>query len=139
MTIAICGSLTFYKEMRRLQAELSSLGHTALVPKSLDLIEQKGFQKPKTIAERLEAEKEHNFIGEHFKKIQESDAILVANYDKDGITGYIGGNTFLEMGIAFYLGKKIYLLHSVPTMPYSELEMHAMRPVILHGNLANIT
>lgn len=138
MTIAICGSLTFHKELREYQHKLEALGHTALVPKSLDLIEQKGFMKPKTVEERLAAEAKHNFIREHFKKIEKSDAVLIVNLDKNGIKGYVGGNTFLETGIAFYLGKKIYFLNPIPEMDYAKLEMYAMHPVILNGDVNKI-
>jgi len=137
MIIVICGSLQFYQEMRRVELELKKLGHKVLVPKSLDLIEKKGFVKPKTVKERLAAEAKHDFISEHFKKIKKSDAILVVNPPKKGIKGYIGGNTFLEMGVAFYLKKKIYLLYPVPKMDY-ELELHAMRPIVLRGDLSRL-
>ncbi len=139
MTIAICGSLNFYKEMRQLQHTLEASGHTVLVPKSFDLLENKTFKKPATVEERLAAEAKYDFIREHFRKIEQSDVVLVANYDKKEIAGYIGGNTFLEMGIAFYLGKKIYLLNPIPAMEYCELELYAMRPVILNGDLSKLS
>src|SRR5690348_4842751 len=106
MIIAICGSLTHHKAMREAQKAVEALGHTTFVPKSLELIENEGFQKPETVEERLAAEAKYNFISEHFKKIEKSEAILVVNMEKNGIAGYIGGNTFLEIGIAFYLHKK---------------------------------
>lgn len=137
MIIAICGSLNFVKEMRVAEKELRRLGHKVYLPKSLDLIEKHGFVKPTTVAGRLKAEAKHNFIGEHFKKIKASDAILVVNSPKKGIKGYIGGNTFLEMGAAFYLKKKIYLLCPVPKMDY-ELELQAMKPVVLNGDLTKL-
>lgn len=139
MTIALCGSLHFYEEMRVLEKQLNSMGHRVFVPKSFDFIERKEFSKPKTIEERLLAEKKFDFIREHFRQIEQADAILVANYDKKEIAGYVGGNTFLEMGIAFYLGKKIYFLNPVPDMEYSKLEMHAMKPIILDGDLSKIS
>lgn len=137
MTIAICGSLTFHKEMRNTQRELESLGHVVFVPKSLALIEKQGFQKPTTVKERLAAEAKHNFISEHFKKIEKSDVILVVNPDKQGIKHYIGGNTFLEIGVAFYLKKKIFILYDMPQMAYT-LELAAMHPVTLHGDVTRI-
>src|SRR5260221_13535779 len=110
MNIALCGSLQFHKEMRGIQKSLESMGHTVFVPKSFDLIEHKGFVKPKTVKQRLAAEAKYDFIREHFKKIEQSDAVLVANFDKKGIRGYIGGNTLLEIWIALYLGTTIYRL-----------------------------
>lgn len=135
MTITVCGSLTFHKEIRAAQRALEKLGHRALVPKSIRLIEEEGYRKPQTVKERLAAEKKYNFIGEHFKKIEEADAILVVNPEKHGIADYIGGNTFLEMGIAYYLGKKIYVLYDLPDMEY-KLELFSMKPVCLHGTYA---
>jgi len=137
MTIAICGSLTFHKEMRKAQKELETFGHRVLVPKSLTLIENEGYQKPKTVEERLKAEAKYDFIREHFKQVEESDAVLVVNPENKGIVGYIGGNSFLEMGIAFYLGKKIYLMYPVPHMDY-ELELASMHPIELSGDLSKI-
>lgn len=137
MTIAICGSITFHKEMRVAQHELEASGHTVLVPKSLALIEDKGFRKPRTVSERLKAEETYHFLSEHFEKIRQADAILVVNPEKNGIAGYIGGNTFLEMGVAYYLQKPIYLLYSIPEMDYT-LELAAMRPVVIDGDLTKL-
>lgn len=137
MTIAICGSLTFYKQLRQLQKELKTMGHTALLPKSIRLLETGKHQKSQTITQRLKAEAKHDFLREHFRKVEKADAILVANYDKKGIKGYIGGNTFLEMGFAYWLKKPIYVLYPLPAMIY-ELELHAMRPTVIDGDLSKI-
>ncbi len=137
MTITICGSMEFHEKMRRVKRDLEGAGHTVFVPKSLELMDREGFVHPTDDEEKITAKIEYDFIREHFRKIEKSDAILVVNYDKKGITRYIGGNTFLEMGLAFWLGKKIYLLHSVPDMDY-KTEMHAMQPVVLNGDLKKI-
>ena len=59
------------------------------------------------------------------------------SYDKNGVKGYIGGNTLMEMGLAFYLKKKIYLLNEVPELPYKE-EILGVKPIILNGDLSKI-
>jgi len=71
------------------------------------------------------------------QRLKKPDAILVINYPKKGIEGYIGGNTFLEMGYAFGLKKKIFVLFPLPHMDY-EAEMHAMEPMVLDGDLGKI-
>jgi nucleoside 2-deoxyribosyltransferase len=96
-----------------------------------------GFVHPDTDEARITAKIEYDFNREHVRKIEKSDAILVVNYDKKGIPHYIGGNTFLEMGYAFGLRKKIFLLYPVPDMDY-RTEMHAMQPVILNGDLKRL-
>lgn len=137
MTIAICGSMKFHNQMREVKKTLENMGHTAPVPKSIELMDTVGYVHPTADEARIQAKIQHDFIREHFRKIEQAEAILVLNYDKKGIKNYIGGNTFLEMGLAFWLGKKIYLLNPIPAMDYLT-EMHAMQPVILHGNLAEI-
>lgn len=137
MTIAICGSLTFHNEMRDAEKALAALGHTVFVPKSLSLIESGSFRKPETVVERMAAEAKYDFIREHFRKIESAEAVLVVNPPHKGIPGYIGGNTFLEMGVAFFLGKKIYVLNPLPRMDY-ELELVSMHPIVLKGDITSL-
>lgn len=137
MTIAICGSMQFHKEMREVQSRLRAMGHTVFVPKSIDLMDTEGYVHPTEDGERINAKIQYDFIREHFRKIEKSDAILILNYDKKGIKNYIGGNTFLEMGLAYWLGKKTYLLHPIPDMEY-KTEMYAMQPVVLNGDLGGL-
>lgn len=81
---------------------------------------------------------EHDAMREHWSVIQHSDAVLVLNYDKHGIAGYIGGNSFLEMGFAYMLHKPLYLLNPIPKMPYYETEIIAMKPVVINGDLSQL-
>lgn len=129
--------MQFHREMASAQKALEGAGHTVLVPKDLYALDHNEAYMDSD-KDRISAKIEHDFIREHFKKIETSDAILVLNYDKKGIPGYIGGNTFLEMGYAFGLDKRIYLLHPVPDMDY-RVEMHAMQPVILGGDLTKLS
>ncbi len=76
-------------------------------------------------------------IRDHFNKVAWSDAILVANHDKKGIMGYVGPNTLMEMGLAFYLNKPIYLLNPIPDVPWRE-EILGMKPVVLEGDLQRL-
>jgi nucleoside 2-deoxyribosyltransferase len=137
MIISICGSMQFHKEMSEIQKTLESAGHTVLVPKSIELMETIGYVHPTIDEAKVSAKIQHDFIKEHFRKIEKSDSILVLNYDKKGIKNYIGGNTFLEIGLAYWLGKKVYLLNPVPEMDYVT-ELRAMQPVILNGDLTLI-
>jgi len=136
MTITICGSMQFHEKMLKGKAELEALGHTVFVPSGVYDKKRNEFYAD-TDEERVTVKIEHDLIREHFRYIEQSDAILVLNYDKKGIPGYIGGNTFLEMGLAFWLGKKIFLLYPIPDMNY-KTEMHAMQPIVLDGKLIKI-
>src|SRR3989344_6762871 len=44
-------------------------------------------------------------INNHFEKVEWCEAVVVVNHEKGGVEGYIGGNTLMEMALAFYLKK----------------------------------
>lgn len=134
MTIAICASMRFLKEMAEAEKKLQKMGFQVLVPEGLILHRQKSWSPPKTAKGRIDGKIKHDFIRKHFQIIIDSDAILVLNYTKDGVKNYIGPNSFLEMGIAYFLGKKIFLINPIPKT-YLWEEVNAMQPVILHNKL----
>ncbi len=131
-TIAISGSMKFFNEMKALQAELAGLGINALIPEN----EGAGIDYSAMSRDEI-AEVKSRFMDEHIRKIKASDAVLVANYPKNGIENYIGANSFLEMGFAYLLGKRIFLLFSIPDQP-NTAEILGMRPVELRGDLKAI-
>lgn len=136
MTITICGSMSFHQQMKEAQARLEKRDFTILLPEELadGSANEALLEKDE---DKISAKIEYNFIREHFKKVEMADSILILNYPKKGIDGYIGGNTFLEMGYAFGLGKKIFLLYPIPKMDYFT-EMSAIQPIVLNGNLTLI-
>ena len=79
-------------------------------------------------------ERKNQLVRHYFEQIEGGDAIVVANYDKNGIEGYIGGNTLMEMAISFFLHKPIYLVNPIPDVQYKE-EIVAMRPRVGVGEL----
>lgn len=137
MTISICGSMSFGKEMLFIKKQLEKMGHKVFVPGELEGEDISKYQD-KPLDETVEAKIENDFIRAHYGLIVRSDAILVLNYTKDGIPNYVGGNSFLEMGLAFVHGKKIYLLNPIPSSIY-ESEMKAMQPIVLEGDLKIIS
>ena len=120
-----------------MRKQLLSRGFTVLVPADLDHIENNESYMTND-EDKISTKIEFDFIREHFKKIEQADAILILNYEKKGIPGYIGGNTFMEMGYAFGLDKKVYLLYPIPEMDY-KTEMYAIQPIVLDGNVDNIS
>lgn len=87
---------------------------------------------------KIDQKMNQDAIREFWCLMQGGDAVLVANYEKNGITGYIGGNTFLEIGFAHVLNQRIYLLNPIPEIPYYKSEIEAMRPVIINDDLEKI-
>lgn len=70
---------------------------------------------------------------ENMKNVEKCDCLLVLNYSHRGFKNYIGGNSFLEMVVAFYLKKPIYLLNPIPEeMTYSE-EIKSLYPTIVYS------
>jgi nucleoside 2-deoxyribosyltransferase len=136
MIITICGSMQFHQEMLEAKRLLEERGFTVYIPiGAYDKSKNEFYTKSEE--EKISFKIEHDLIHEHFHEIDKAEAILVLNYEKKGMPGYVGGNTFLEMGYAFGLGKKIYLLYPVPDMDY-KVEMHSMKPVMLDGDLSNL-
>ena len=130
MKIAICGSMSFAKEMLVVRDRLVQAGHTAILPHDAATYAN----DPSKLETKWE-KSEQDLIRNYFKEIETSDAILVLNMTKDGIANYVGGNAFLEMGFAHVLNKTVYLYNPVPELPYRD-EMIAMQPVVLSGNLS---
>jgi hypothetical protein len=141
MKITLCGSIAFHDEMLAAKKELQQRGHEVKLPplevedESGRLIPVKkfyGLRKQETKDESWIRDRHREAMRNHFDKVEWSDAVLILNHEKKGIPGYIGANTLLEMGLAFHLNKKIYLLNEVPEVDSKE-EILCMRPIILNG------
>jgi hypothetical protein len=130
MTITICGSMSFAKEILVLRDRLVQVGYTVIVPHDAE----EYAAHPELLEEKWDKKREQDLIRRYFDEIQKSDAILVLNMTKNSIANYVGGNAFMEMAFAHVLHKTIYLFHPIPDMHYRD-EMMAMQPVVLNGAL----
>ena len=150
MKITICGSMVFYKEMKSARDELIKSGHEVKIPElALEVPQELGGGKKVYFGQYIEQNggidtfpAEHKIwdmkegaINDHYEKIDWCDGILVVNHEKKGISGYVGGNTLIEIGVAFYLKKKIFILNPVSSELSYKQEIMGMRPVMLNGNL----
>jgi len=142
MKISICGSLDFAFEMKEISEKLVDLGFEVDLPPTAKMILEK-----EVTSEQIKKEKDDgsfsqrvinsDAIRRYWKIIQNTDAILVVNFDKKGIKGYVGGNSFLEIGFAHILNKKIYLLNQIPEIGYKD-EIEAMQPIVLNGDITKM-
>ena len=146
MKITICGSNFFYQEMLDIKKQLEHLGHQVKLPpsevrdangKMIPVKEIYAIRKAETSDAGWIWDSKAESMHVHFQKVEWSDAIIVLNYDKNNIQNYIGGNTLMEMGVAFYLNKKIFLLNGIPDISYKE-EIIGMKPVIINKDLTKI-
>ncbi len=150
MRITVCGSIGFYKEMEAIRDELIKLGHEVKIPElTLEVPEEFGGGKKVYFGEYIEKnggidsfsadhkiwDLKEGAINDHFEKINWGEAILVVNHDKRGIVGYVGGNTLIEIGVGYYLKKKIYILNPVSSELSYKQEIMGMKPVFLNGDL----
>ena len=141
MKITICGSMSAAKKMYEAYKILTKKGHQVFLPEFvIEYINGNLSWELGTLSreEGAEKKKNHDLIRKHYYKIQESDAILVVNEEKNGVKNYIGANTLIEMAFAYVLNKKIYLLNEIPDSEYLLEEVRAMEPIVLNGNLNKI-
>ncbi|MFH1308879.1 MAG: hypothetical protein ABIH51_02615 [Patescibacteria group bacterium] len=137
MKIAICGNMNFAKEMMSIESRLKEFGHACHLPEDVGEYSNNKIDKIGG-SEGAKRKIENDLIRKHYNLIDRSDAILVLNYNKNGIDNYIGGNSFLEMGYAYILNKKIYLINNIPKIELIKQEIEAMQPIILNGDLSKI-
>lgn len=137
MKITIGGSMTFAKKQIEASKYLKNSGHEVLLTDDIE-----HYLKDKNIKlnfeEELEISKKYDIIRTFFNKIVESDALLIINHDKKGISGYIGTSVIMEIGLAYFLKKKIYLLKEVDKNQNYALEIALINPIILNGDLSKV-
>lgn len=146
MKITLCGSIAVYDEMLEINNKLEQLGHEVKLP-PFEVKDENGNMVPvkEYYAKRKSETNNSSWVWDrkeqamrfHFQKVEWSEAILVLNYDKNGVSNYVGANTLLEMGLAFYLNKKIFLLNDIPEISYKE-EILGMKPIVINQDLEKI-
>lgn len=133
MKIGIVGSMQFTEKMLETKEALDKLGHNAFVTSlHVALVGKTDEEK-----EKIKLHQKYNMdaIRHFWKAMQGADAVLVLNYDKNGIKNYIGGNTLMEIGFAHVLNQKIFLLNPIPEIPFYKTEIEAVKPIIINGDL----
>jgi hypothetical protein len=140
MKITICGSVKFADKLVDIYRQLEALGHEPIMHEDMFGIAD-GTAKELIDGIELnhsEIKKKHNFIKLWHDLIVSGDAILVCNFDKNGIKNYIGGNTLMEIGFAHTNDKKVFLLNPIPEdVSYAD-EIKAMTDVVIEGDLKMI-
>lgn len=135
MKIVICGSMQFAKEMLEAQKILAELGHEGIVPLDThECVEDPNLNMNLEHCIKTEIDKDH------FTKVAEGDAILVLNYPKNGLAGYVGGAVLMEIAIARHFDKPIFFLFDIPSekdLRYA-LEIKITQPVVLGGDIKKI-
>ena len=136
MKIGIVGSMQFVDKMIEIKNELNKMGHKAF----LTDLHKSMIGKNDSEIEKIKLYQKFNkdAIREFWRAMQGADAVLVINFDKNGIKNYVGGNTLMEIGFAHVLNQKIFMFNPIPEMPYCKTEIEAVKPVIINGDLSLI-
>ena len=140
MKITICGSMKHADKMVAAYRELEKLGHEPIMHADVFGIAD-GTNKALIdgiVQDHAEVKKKYNFIKIWHVLIMGSDAILVCNYDKNGIKNYVGGNTLMEIGFAYTADKKIFLMNPIPTEVSYMDEIKSMVTEVIDGDLGKI-
>ncbi len=135
MKIVMLGSVNFAEKMLELKSQLIELGQDVYLSEIIE--SYVGMTEIDRRHISVENKNKFDLIKYYFELIKKNDAIFVVNETKKGVEGYIGGNVLIEMGFAYVLNKKIFLLNNVPELSYSD-EIKAMKPIVLNGDLSKI-
>jgi len=135
MKIFICSSKHLYSKIPPIKKQLEELGHIVTLPNSYD--EPLKEEEMKKIGKEKHSEWKADMIKLQKKKVESNDALLILNFEKNGQLNYIGGATFLEIFMAWDLGKKVFLYNPLPENLLKD-ELLGMNPTIINGDLLKI-
>ena len=119
--LVLCGSRTFKDYIINIGRDLEKAGFEVVIPKEFFV------PMPK---------RKHSML--HFSEIQNerTDYVLIINEEKNGKKNYIGANSFAEIAMGFYFGKKVFLKNDIYE-PYAD-ELIGWGVIPLKGHLENI-
>ena len=140
MKIVISGSMKFADKLVDVYNQLKTMGHEPMMHQDVFGIARG--DAPQIIndggSEHADIKRKYGFIKFWYNLILKSDAILVCNYDKNGIKNYIGGNTLMEIGFAHVNDKRVFLLNPIPEAISYIDEIKAMVDIVIDGDLTKI-
>lgn len=125
----------FAKEMLKAKEYFDNLGWEAIVPADT----QECLVNPE-----LNMDDEHcyefDIMRDSMDRLAQCDVVLFLNHPKNGEDGYIGASVLIELGLAYYLNKRIYLLHQPPSKEKFRhmQEVFHMRPIIINGDFSKV-
>lgn len=129
--------MSFADKMFEIQETLIKLGHTTILSPGINFFIENPDAKM-NFEQELQFCKETGIMKNFFDEIATNEAVVFLNYDKKWIAGYIGASVLMEIGIAYYLGKKIFLTNPIDQSQWYALEVLLTSPIILDWNLSKI-
>ena len=136
MKIGVIGSMQYAEKILEARDELIKRGHNAFVTNLAESFVGKTDLEKEVI--KIQQKNNQDAIKEFWNLMQGADAVLVMNFDKNGVKNYIGGNTLMEIGFAHVLNQKIFLYNPIPDIPYYKSEIEAVKPIIINRDFSMI-
>lgn len=140
--ITICASVVFYEHVNEIADMLREKDFEVFVPKTAEKMRKSGNYEVESVKTWYENPEHFStkraLMDAHFDAVAKADAILVVNDKKHDIEGYIGPNVLMEMAIAYYQKKPIYVLNAVAKDLNVYEEVFGMGCQILDGKLEEI-
>jgi len=137
--ITICCSAAFFKDAIEIGKELKKLGFkvkmpkTALIMKRADDFDVSHYKT--WFDNRDDYKLKRDLMKGHFRKVIEADAMLVLNYKKNKIPGYIGGNVLMEAALAFHYKKPIFIYNEISDRLNVAEEVYGLNPIFINKDL----
>ena len=132
MKILIICSKAFYKDIAPIKEKLEKMGHVVELPNSY--YDPDAEKKSWNLGKKEHAEFKARMFRMSEERIENMDAVLTLNFDKNGNKNYICGATFLEIYEAFMKNKKIYLYNDIPEGILFD-EIYGFSPIVINGDL----
>ncbi len=141
-TIVICSSGSFYRHVNEIADELRGKGYKVVVPATAERMRESGdydITKVKAwMHDPSHFKRKQKLAMDHFNEVAAGDAVLIVNDDKPGKPNYIGPNGTMEWGLAYYLGKPVFILNGVDKDSNFYEEVYGMSAAVLDGDLDKI-
>jgi len=137
--ITICSSAAHFRNALEIEKQLKAMGYKIKIPKTANIMKRTNnfdISSYKTwYNNKHDYKKKTQLIKGHFKKVLEADAILVTNFEKNGLPGYIGGNVLMEMVLAFHYKKPIFIYNNISEDLNIKEEVYGLNPIFLKQDL----
>jgi hypothetical protein len=135
MKIFIICSKKFYGEILSIKERLEKSGHIITLPNCFD--DPSTESRYRELGTEEHSKWKSEMIRHSQEVISDMDAVLIINFEKNGVANYIGGATFLEMYDAFRLNKKIFIYNDIPEWILKD-EIVGFCPILIKGDLSLI-
>lgn len=135
MKVFVACSKHFYDRVLEVKEFLEGMGHEVFLPNSFD--EPMCEERYKKMGRAEHIEWKASMMRKDEDNISPVDAVLVLNFKKRGVSNYIGGATFLEVYVAWKMGKKIFFYNDLPNCSFTD-ELLGINPVVINGDLGRV-